>query len=199
MTITLDKHTLALVGIIGNSLDVIGGARARKCNDGYMSCRGVHFAITGEDCERLLAAQSDTDVRELISDGIEERWEQDSLIETDKAWDAIHRCLTDGKLRYENGEYPLAFCIFGGKQLYSGDDYVMSLKELKECADLAAALAELDENWLRKRYFAICSEDYGRDLTEEDFEYTLRRFSGLASFYRKAVDGIRSVIFTVDF
>ena len=164
-----------------------------------MSCRGVHFAITDEDLGLLLAAQSDREVRERIADGIEERWDEDWLIQTDKAWDAIHRCLTDGKLEYENGEYPLRLCILGGKQLYNGDDYVVSLKEPRQCADLAEALAEADEGWLRKRYFAIRAEDYGHDLTEEDFGYTFAWFSGLASFYRKAANAKRSVVFTVDF
>jgi len=164
-----------------------------------MSCRGVHFAITDEDLGLLLAAQSDDQIRELISDGIEERWDEDWLIQTDKAWDAIHRCLTDGKLEDENGEYPLRICILGGRQLYSGDDYVISLKDPSQCADLAEALAAVDEDLLRKRYFAISPEDYGRDLTEEDFGYTFSWFSGLPGFYQKAAKAKRHVIFTVDF
>lgn len=167
--------------------------------DDGMSYRGVHFAITNEERGRLLAAQSDEKLLELISDEIEERWDREWLVQTDKAWDAIHRCLTDGKLAYENGGYPLRLCILGGRQLYHGDDYVVSLKESSQCADIAAALGEVDEGWLRKRYFAIVPEDYGRELTEEDFEYTLQWFSELPSFYSKAGKANRSVIFTVDF
>ena len=93
-----------------------------------MSCRGVHFAITDEDLGILLAAKSDDQIREVISDGIEERWDEDWLVQTDDAWAAIHRCLTDGNLECENGEYPLRICILGGRQLYSGDDYVIVFK-----------------------------------------------------------------------
>jgi len=74
----------------------------------------------------------------------------------------------------------------GVNSFHHGDDYVVSLKEPPQCADIAAALGELAEDWLRKRYFALVPEDYGRDLTEEDFEYTLHWLSGLASFYNKA-------------
>jgi hypothetical protein len=31
-------------------------------------------------------------------EAIEEAWDLDHLAESDKAWDAIHRCLTDGQL-----------------------------------------------------------------------------------------------------
>jgi hypothetical protein len=40
-----------------------------------MGCRGVHFAITKNDVDRLLAAPGDDAVLEIIQDDIEERWE----------------------------------------------------------------------------------------------------------------------------
>lgn len=163
-----------------------------------MSYRGVHFAITEEELGQLLSAKSDGELMAVIGDGIEERWDQDWLMQTDKAWDAIHRCLTDGRLEYENGEYPLRLCILGGRQLYSGDDYVVSLKDPGQCADLAMSLARVDEEWLRERYFAIPAESFGREPTEEDFAYTLDWFSGLGDFYGKAAQAKRHVIFTVD-
>ena len=33
-----------------------------------------------------------------VIEEIEDRWDRDWLVETDKAWDAIHRCLTGGTL-----------------------------------------------------------------------------------------------------
>lgn len=48
-----------------------------------MSCRGVHFAITDEDLELLLAAQSDEELLGLVSDGIEARWDEEWLVQTD--------------------------------------------------------------------------------------------------------------------
>ncbi len=83
-----------------------------------MSCRGVQVAITEEELGRLLATQSDEELLSVISDDIEEPWDENWLVQTDKAWDAIHRCLTDGKLEYENGDYPLRLCILGGRQLF---------------------------------------------------------------------------------
>ncbi|RYZ66010.1 MAG: DUF1877 family protein, partial [Proteobacteria bacterium] len=64
-----------------------------------MACRGVHFAITNDDLAALLNADSDGDVMEVVQ-SVEERWEANEgfICETDKAWDAIHRCLSDGSL-----------------------------------------------------------------------------------------------------
>jgi len=59
-----------------------------------VACRGVHFAITESDAARLLGAPDDTRVLEIIQDEIEEQWDEEWLYQTDKAWDAIHRCLT---------------------------------------------------------------------------------------------------------
>jgi hypothetical protein len=56
-----------------------------------MSCRGVHFAITDEDLGRLLAAQSDNQIRELISDGIEERWDEAEVASRRQARSALVR------------------------------------------------------------------------------------------------------------
>ena len=163
-----------------------------------MPYRGVHFAITDADLASLLRASSDRDLLGFISDNIEERWDEEWLTQTDKAWDAIHRCLTDGRLQYDNGEDPLRLCILGGKQLYRGDDYIVSLKESEQCAEIANALAAIDADWLQSRYFAIKPSHFGRYPSEDDFEYTWGWFSSLPQFYAKASMASRHVIFTVD-
>ncbi|GMR23537.1 MAG: hypothetical protein BMS9Abin37_1977 [Acidobacteriota bacterium] len=55
---------------------------------------GVFFAITAEQAEALLAAADDKQLMEVVED-IEELWDKENLAECDKAWDAMHRCLTD--------------------------------------------------------------------------------------------------------
>lgn len=64
-----------------------------------MSCLGVHFAINGEIADKLSRAKSDEELVEIVQEKIEEKWDESHLYETDKAWDAIHRCLSDGSLR----------------------------------------------------------------------------------------------------
>jgi hypothetical protein len=165
-----------------------------------MSQRGVYFAITDPDVKMLRSAQTDRDLLTVIQDEIEERWDEAWLFQTDKAWAGLHRCLTDGRLEFTNGSYPLNACVLGGEQLHQGDDYIVSLLTNDKVRDVATALGQIDPEWLRARYFAIAPENYGSPLTEEDFEYTLNNgFVGLAEFFRRAAEAGRATVFTVDF
>src|SRR5262245_17772807 len=116
-----------------------------------MPGRGVHFAVTPAQAKELLAAKSDRKLLGLI-DAIEEAWERPFLVESDKAWDAIHRCLTDGSLLYVSGVYPLNHCICGGRQLVRGRDYTVSFVSAPQVKDVAAALEKITRRWMRKRY-----------------------------------------------
>jgi len=163
-----------------------------------MSARGVHFAVTPTQAKQLLAAKSDRKLMGLI-DAIEETWEQPFVVETDKAWDAMHRCLTDGSLLYVSGEYPLNHCICGGRQLIRGRDYTVSFVSRPQVKDVAAALAKVTKAWLRKRYDKIDPDDYDEvEMGDEDFRYTWDNFLAVRRFYKKAAEAGRAVIFTVD-
>ncbi len=105
---------------------------------------GVHYALSAPQEQQLLAASGDDEVMELVEE-IEESGE--SLhVDTDKAWDAIHRCLSDGTLDREGGEYPLSHAILGGRQLYDGEDYFVSYVSADQVHDVSAALAQIDES-----------------------------------------------------
>jgi hypothetical protein len=163
-----------------------------------MACRGVHFALTADDVQHLLAAVGDDDaVLEFIQEDIEERWDEDWLQETDKAWDAIHRCLTDGSLSFD-AITPRHKCILGGRQMYSGDDYIISFLTSDEVREVAQAIAPFGEAELRDRYFKIDEEDYGVPVSDQDFEYTWGWFEPLKAFFVKAADAGRPVVFSVD-
>jgi hypothetical protein len=104
-----------------------------------MACRGVHFAITVEQADALLAAEGDDALMKLV-EAIEQAWDKDNLAESDKAWDAMHRCLADGQLDHGNGTYPLNHCVLGPRQLHEGDDYTCSnFEDVKELFRKAAA------------------------------------------------------------
>ena len=163
-----------------------------------MACRGVLFAISNEDLAKLLRAPNDEQILTIVQEDIEERWEEAWLCQLDKAWDAIHRCLTDGKIGFDNGQYPYNRCVLGGRQLHQSDGYIVSLKTSSEVADLAKVLRAIDQGTLRLRYFAIDPTDYGLNFSEEDFEYTWEYFRDLPDFYDRAAAAGRHVIFTVD-
>ena len=163
-----------------------------------MACRGVHFAITSNDAQRLLALAGDDDaVLELVQEDAEGRWDEDWLQETDKAWDAIHRCLTDGTLT-SDASIARHKCILGGRHLYSGDEYIISFLMADEVRDVSEAIAPFGETELRDRYFMIDEAEYGVPLSDEDFEYTWEWFETLKEFFAKAADADRAVVFSVD-
>lgn len=165
-----------------------------------MGQRGVLFALDESLVDRLTSLDDLDDRLDFLEMEIEEPFfeEQPELVyETDKAWDAIHRCLTDGKLEWDNGAYPLNHAILGGEQLYDADDYVMSLKSPDQARDIAGALAKITVEVFREGY-ARMTDDYDGPRGLENLQYSWDWFDGLAAFYRRAAEAGRFVLFTVD-
>jgi hypothetical protein len=162
-----------------------------------MACLGVHFALTEGQVRQLLEAASDEERSLIIHEIEEEGLEKPDAQETGIAWDAIHRCLSDGTLEPGGGSYPLNKAVLGGQDLYEGDEYIITLVMPDEVKDVAAALAPLDRNWLRARYSALASTDYEGFLSDDDFMGTWDWFEPLKEFYQRAAASGRAVIFTV--
>jgi len=165
-----------------------------------MAERGVHFALSVEQEQKLLAAHGDEAVLEIIEE-LEDLWATEHLVQSDKAWNGIHRCLTDGELLYDNGIYPLNHCICGGKQLISGEDtyYTVSFVTAAQVHDIAKALRPIDQAWMRERYFHhIPTAEYQFRIDEEDFADIWENFVDIRNFYLRASQENRAVVFTVD-
>ena len=158
---------------------------------------GVHFALTDEAAGRLLAAGDDDTIRKAV-DGIEETGDEAWLVRSDKAWDALHRSLSNGTLFYDEGEYPLNRTVLGGKHLYGGDDTVVAYVAPNEVKDVASALAAITEADFRKRYDAIDPDDYDGPHGQEDFDATWKSFVAVRDLFRKAAQAGRCVVFTAD-
>ena len=163
-----------------------------------MSARGVHFAITPSQEKALLAAISDSKRIKLVEE-IEEIWEEPFVCETDKAWDAIHRCLTDGTLLYVSGEYPLNHVVCGGRQLYRRRDFTISYVSPLQVREVVEALPKITKAWMHQRYNKLDPKEYNEvEMGDEDFDYTWQCFLELRRFYKKAASAKRAVIFTAD-
>lgn len=163
-----------------------------------MACRGVHFALESDDERAMLDCADEDAVVELVQEVIENKWDEDWLFESDKAWDAIHRCLTDGKLEPTNGTPPLSLAVFGGRHLCDGGDYYVCYVAKALVAEVAAALQRFDRSQFDVAYDALAGTDYDGPHDDEDREYTWENLEGLKAFWAKAAAGSRSVIFTVD-
>ncbi|MBQ1024771.1 YfbM family protein [Micromonospora sp. C95] len=158
---------------------------------------GVHFAITPEQERSLLAAgdDGDSDAVDEFIEAIEESWAEDGLkVDTDKAWDGIHRCLTDGTLEPDGGEYPFSHAVLGGRWLH--DEYVVVYLTVDEARDVAAALQSVDRCQLRQRFDAIDDPDYRGALDDAGFDYTWDNFVEVRAFYQRAAAAGRAVVFT---
>ncbi|HEY6795148.1 MAG TPA: YfbM family protein [Kineosporiaceae bacterium] len=161
-----------------------------------MGCLGVHFAVPAGVVARLVSA-GDDEVRLIVED-IEEEMTDVDHCDTDKAWDAIRRCLTDGDLGLDNGDYRLNAATLGGRHLHGGEDYIVSLLTPDQVRDVAQVLAEVPRETLRARYLAIDPDDYGPEFGDEDFDYTWENFTDLVAFFHRCALAGSHVIFTVD-
>jgi uncharacterized protein DUF1877 len=165
-----------------------------------MACRGVFFALSSAEKEHLLGLDSDEKRLDYIQEEIEEPWDQAHVLEIDKAWDAIHRCLTDGSLEVARSSNPLGKLIVGGTQLYTDpQSYIINLIEDSELPEVSASLKTVTEESLKARYDQLRGTDYPQQfISEEDWEYTWHCFSGIPAFVDRAIQEGRSIIFTVD-
>ncbi|NKB21465.1 MAG: DUF1877 family protein [Alphaproteobacteria bacterium] len=175
---------------------------------------GVHFAITDEQRKTLEGAADDAARIDYVKEVIEEAWEEEFTVESDKAWDALHRCLGEVSSDVyslwpipdkrgicvsidDYGEYPLKLCVLGGEKLIAENkDYCIRLIEPHEVSDLVPALNEIDIVELSKRYFKYCEEVWP-EFGQEDFDYSWEYFVEVRAFFRRMDGNGRSIIFTV--
>lgn len=165
-----------------------------------MGGRGVHFAVNAQDEQRLLAAGRGGDhaaVSKIVVE-LEDAWAQPHLLETDNAWDAIHRCLTDGTLDPDGGSYPLSHAVLGGEQLGDGEDGWVCYVSAEQVDEVAEALSGVTEEWLGERYARLSDTDYDGPDDEDDLAYVQENLTELRAFYELATKEARAVIFTVE-
>jgi hypothetical protein len=161
---------------------------------------GVHFALSSDDLHKVLSINDPEELAEFISEDLEERYLEENIwsYQSDKAWDAIHRCLTDGELLYASGPFPLAYAVLGGRPLDAGDDYTACLVTAAQVRQASGALRKVTKAWMRRRYDTLGETGYDGPIGDEDFEYTWENFKGLRAFFPRAVPAGRAILFTTD-
>jgi len=164
-----------------------------------MGCLGVHFALTHGEVVKLKSFATDVERREHLTDEIEETYfgeHEDLKAESDKAWDGMHRTLTDGRFAYDNGQYPLSHVVMGGEVVYGESDYIMVLKSPAQVKDVARAIHALTEAEFKARYRMIDQRNCDWPLSDEDCNYTWDWFQGVRDLFQRAADEYRYVLFT---
>ena len=165
-----------------------------------MSTLGVHFALSKADLAAIEVIDDPEALVGFVTEDLEERllakgtW----AYQSDKAWEAIHRCLTDGKLLYGSGPFPRAYAILGGEALDAGEDYTACLVRPAQVVKASVALKKVTRAWLRTRYDALRKTPYRSRMSDQDFDYTWENLEGLRTFFLKAARASRAVLFTTD-
>ncbi|VTS07560.1 DUF1877 family protein [Tuwongella immobilis] len=174
-----------------------------------MACLGSHFAITAEMAEQLTrdwpsdytnACARLEDMQSQFYSLHAEEWVE----RTGKAWDGIHRSLTDGKL--ELGRSPRHLCILGATERYfirrdGGQlEYIVNILDPASVRRVADAIRSIDRAGLLQGYEGIDPDSfYARyAMSEQDFEYTWEHFQSLQAFFERAAIAGRWVVFRVD-
>jgi len=168
-----------------------------------MANRGVFFALNPLVEQKLLTAKDDFALLGVIQADLEEDWDEEWLQDTEDAWNALHRCLTDGTLRGKSGS-PLEKCVLGGRQLHKGNDYTASYLTAAEVKAVAEALRPITREWYRSRYFGMKKASllhwygYESPINKKDFETTWTYLMATRILFQKAAQAGRAMMFTVD-
>jgi len=156
---------------------------------------GVHYAITAEQRDGLLAQADDAKKMEFFGAEIEEKWEEEHGQISDTAWETIHCCLTDSdKPDPKAGEPPLNLAVLGGQQVLKSEKaYIIRLIEADQVKEVAAALKGLDKGWMEDMFRKHSPND-GQDVIDITWEW----FEKMRAFFERAAKNGRPVLFTAD-
>ena len=164
---------------------------------------GVLFAVPAETVEHIKSLPM-ADRPVYISEELEELYFEDypeRTAELDKAWDAIHRALTDGSLCFDCKGYPLGGVILGGEILYYDgeeyDDYIITAKSPLEVSRLAEELEKLTKAKFKRGYDQI-DGTYPEPKSKDDMEYSWEYLEDAVPFFRHAAKQGLWVLFTAD-
>lgn len=161
---------------------------------------GVHFALASKDLKKLRKLSTPAEVVDFIAEDIEQRYLPTGTwtFESEKAWEPLHRCLTNGRLEQGKGPFPLAYAVLGGARLETGEGTTTCLVEPEEVKAASTALSTIPRDWLAARFRKLSESDYEGPLTEEELTTTWDTLVGLRGFFARAASADRAVLFSLD-
>lgn len=170
-----------------------------------MACRGMLYAITAAEAEKLRSIKNPADRFAHFQEGIEPSYWSPEMenfkLEVDKSWDAVHRILADGTLEWAGGDYPMNHVIFGGEDLsWRETDFpqLLSLKTPTQVRDVAAGLPYVLQEDFYRRYDALPNEYLEMVDLEIDREYSWEYFESIREFWLHTDPTGRFMLFSVD-
>jgi len=163
--------------------------------------RGYHIALAREHAKTLFGIKDDASLRKFLDElkAKPDMKKSGRLLDTGVLWDPIHRCLTEGELDPTAGDCPLNHAVLGGKQLHKGSDYTAVLIRPYMTSFIADAIAELEEDDVRKKFFALGNGSYKQPIDEKHFMEMWLMLQNLKVFFEAAAENIEAVVFTAKF
>jgi hypothetical protein len=159
--------------------------------------RGYFLALDERCTARVLACDDDDALMDTVED-FDRNGDMSDECEADKAWDGIHRCLTEGGLGSADGAYPLNAVILGGRRLYRGDRYVVCFNTADEVREIAAALNDVDLSRFAALYWSLDAGEYGAYIDQDGLTYLLDHLKETTAFYQRAAAAGHASLFVVD-
>lgn len=162
--------------------------------------RGYHIALGRDQAKRLFGLKEDAAILKFLEElkAAPDMKKSGRLLDTGTAWDPIHRCLTEGELDPNAGDFPLNHAVLGGKQLHQGTDYAAVLIRPDMTRFIADALAEVDEDDFRKKFFAL-KRDAQPPPSEKEFTAVWLALQNLKVFFEAATENMEAVVFTAKY
>jgi hypothetical protein len=163
--------------------------------------RGYHIALAREHAKTLFGLKDDPSLRKFLGE-LQVRPDMKRsgrVLDTGILWDPIHRCLTEGELDPAAGDFPLNHAVLGGKQLHHATDYTAVLIRPDMTRFIADALAELEEDDVRKKFFALKNGSYKQPTDEKHFMEMWLMLQNLKVFFDAAAENMEAVVFTAKF
>ena len=159
---------------------------------------GFHFALSREHAKRLFAIKDDESLRQFLEElkSTPEMKKSGRILALGTAWEAIHRCLTDGELDPAGGEFPLNHAVLGGKQLHRGADSTAVLVRPDMTRFIADALEELTEDDIRAKFLSLNPQSYRQPIDEKHFMPVWIALLTLKDFYTAAAENMEAVVFS---
>jgi hypothetical protein len=160
--------------------------------------RGYHIALGREHAKQLFGLKDDQAILKFLEElkAAPEMKKSGRLLDTGTAWNAIHRCLTEGELDPAGGEFPLNHAVLGGKELHKGDDYAAVLIRPDMTRFIADALEEVTEEDFRAKFMALNSQSYGEPINDKEFIKVWLALQNLKVFFEAAAENLEAVVFT---
>ena len=156
---------------------------------------GVLFFLSREHAKTFFALKDDQQLVEFMRELIDSDTDV-PRVATAGYWETLHRCLSDGTLDPNGGKPPLNHCVLGGRQMYDGNDRVVSLVRPDIVPQVATALSEVNEGWFRDRFESTAAAAGNDPFDQETCADAYDLIESMRRLFEIAAEQNGAVVFT---